>query len=81
MLLQQQQFITKKSEGQQRSGERKGKSIGTQRGIREKGQEKRRKRIGKKQKVKKERKHRKEEQGGRKARAIPRKCSARKKRR
>ena len=37
---QQQQFITKKSEGQQRSGERKGKSSGTQRGIWEKVQEK-----------------------------------------
>jgi hypothetical protein len=58
LLQQQQQFITKKSEGQQRSGERKGKSRGTQRGIREKEQEKRRKGIGKK-------KHRKEDQGGR----------------
>jgi hypothetical protein len=65
-MQQQQQFITKKSEGQQRSRERNGKSSGTQRGIREKGQEKRRKRIGKKQKVKIERKHRTEEQGGRK---------------
>ncbi len=53
--IQQQQFITKKSEGQQRSEEIKGKNSGTQRGIREKEQEKRRKRIGKKQKVKKER--------------------------
>ncbi len=53
---QQQQFITKKSDGQQRSEERKMKSIKTQLGIREREQEKRRKLTGKKQKGKKGRK-------------------------
>ena len=65
-LIAQSNSLQNKSVGQQRSRERKGKSRGTQRGIREKKQEKKRIRTGKKQKVKKGRKHRKEEQGERK---------------
>jgi hypothetical protein len=53
----QQQFITKKSEGQQRSEERTRKIDAE--GIREREHEKRRKQTGKKQIGKKGRKHRK----------------------